>query len=319
MGPTTCFSEEVSGVALTPLVLRVVLVDPHVCHLRLPLEWKVLSVTDIPHRSSVALGVEGVGYPRVVAVVDPETLGLLWQLVDAAQSVTRSHPAKFMVVGTWGGNTLRHPGLPAGSISDFDESDLRDLIEGGLLRITNGDETLKTFELRREAFDAYDHAHRDADAPVAAQERLVVERVSSDAFAARHREASARWRDAEALLWDDDSVRNLTTIGHLCREAMQLFVTRLIELHNVTGVEEDDPARTINRLHAVIDARKAGISSRTVALLDALVDYWKAVNGLVQRQEHGEQKGGEDLTWEDGRRVVLYTAMVMIECDGALS
>lgn len=138
------------------------------------------------------------------------------------------------------------------------------------MRVTNGDETLKTFELRREALDAYDRAHRDADAPVAAQEHLVVERVSSDAFAVRHREASAKWRDAEALLWADDSARNLTTIGHLCREAMQLFVTRLIELHNVTTVAEDNPARTINRLHAVIEAWKPGIGSRTAALLDAL-------------------------------------------------
>lgn len=43
------------------------------------------------------------------------------------------------------------------------------------------------------------------------------------------------------------------------------------------------------------------------------------MNGLAQRQEHGEQKGGEELTWEDGRRVVLYTAMVMAECDRMLS
>lgn len=214
-----------------------------------------------------------------------------------------------------GGNALRHPGLPGGSIDNFDEGDLRDLIEGGLLRVTGGE----TFELCADAFDAYDRAHRDADAPVAAQQRLVVERVASTAFAARHREAAIKWRDAEALLWADDSVKSLTTIGHLCREAMQSFVTRLIELHNVTTVAEGNPARTINRLHAVIDARKAGISSRTIALLNALVDYWKAVNDLVQRQEHGEQKGGDDLTWEDGRRVVLYTAMVMIECDGALS
>ena len=34
---------------------------------------------------------------------------------------------------------------------------------------------------------------------------------------------------------------------------------------------------------------------------------------LVQRQEHGGQKEGEPLGWEDGRRVVFQTANVMVE------
>jgi len=39
----------------------------------------------------------------------------------------------------------------------------------------------------------------------------------------------------------------------------------------------------------------------------------------VQRQEHGEQKDGDSLTWDGGRRVVLYTSLVMAECDRILS
>jgi len=34
---------------------------------------------------------------------------------------------------------------------------------------------------------------------------------------------------------------------------------------------------------------------------------------LAQRQEHGGQKEGEPLVWEDARRVVLHRAVVMIE------
>ena len=43
------------------------------------------------------------------------------------------------------------------------------------------------------------------------------------------------------------------------------------------------------------------------------------MSDLVQRQEHGAQKEGEDLTYEDARRVLLHTAMVMDECDRILS
>jgi hypothetical protein len=48
-------------------------------------------------------------------------------------------------------------------------------------------------------------------------------------------------------------------------------------------------------------------------MLKALLAYWGTVNDLVQRQEHGGQKEREPLKWEDGRRVVFQTAVVMFE------
>lgn len=244
---------------------------------------------------------------------------LLWQLVGAARAVPRAQRGGFLAITTWGGNVLQHPGLPGGGIDGYDEGDLRDLMESGVVRVTqrgqHGDEQ---FELRLEAFELYDRAHRDLAAPVAAQENLVREHVTSDTFAARYRDAYDKWRDADVLLWRDRSVQDLTTIGHLCREALQLFVSRLIEMHGVSGADAD-PAKTVNRLHSVIDARRPQISTRNADLLGALVDYWKGVSGIVQRQEHGTQKAGDELTWNDGRRVLLYTAMVMAECDSTLS
>jgi hypothetical protein len=246
--------------------------------------------------------------------LDRETELLLCQLVEAARAVPRPQRGDFMTTRTFGGSSIHHPGLPVGRIDDYDEGDLRELIEAGFVRVTNRDRHSEMFELRREAFGHYDRSHRDAAAPVEAQVRLAQEHVTSDLFTARYSEAFAKWRDADALLWKDDSAKDLTTVGHLCRECMQLFATRLIELHQV-GDAETDPAKAVNRLHAVIDARRPHISSRKAALLDSLVDYWKAVNGIVQRQEHGEQKSGGELTWDDGRRVLLHTAVVMAECD----
>ena len=54
-------------------------------------------------------------------------------------------------------------------------------------------------------------------------------------------------------------------------------------------------------------------------MLKALVMYWGTVMDITQRQEHGSQREGGELTWEDARRVVFQTAVVMFEVDHALS
>ena len=53
--------------------------------------------------------------------------------------------------------------------------------------------------------------------------------------------------------------------------------------------------------------------------LDALLAFWGTVSDLVQRQEHGALREGEQLVWHDGRRVVFLTMTVMHEIDSALS
>ena len=50
-----------------------------------------------------------------------------------------------------------------------------------------------------------------------------------------------------------------------------------------------------------------------------LILYWDALNELVQRQEHGNQKLGKHLLWEDARRLVFQMAVVMFEIDRSLS
>ena len=110
----------------------------------------------------------------------------------------------------------------------------------------------------------------------------------------------------------------LTTIGHLCREAMQEFATSLCAAHNATPAEPD-PAKTVARVRAVLKHEGAPLGEKLAAFFDALLAYWGTVSDLVQRQEHGGQKEGEPLMWEDGRRVVFQTLLVMYEVDGALS
>jgi hypothetical protein len=52
--------------------------------------------------------------------------------------------------------------------------------------------------------------------------------------------------------------------------------------------------------------------------LEALVPFRGTVSDLVQRQEHGGQREGAPLRWEDGRRLVFQTAVIMFEIDSAL-
>src|SRR6266498_3147039 len=77
-------------------------------------------------------------------------------------------------------------------------------------------------------------------------------------------------------------------------------------------------AHDIARVRAVLSQYQARLGTSVASFLDALLTHWRAVSGLVQRQEHGAQKEGHSLVWEDGRRVVFQTAVVMFEIDRAL-
>jgi hypothetical protein len=62
--------------------------------------------------------------------------------------------------------------------------------------------------------------------------RMRMELEASE-FRRHHAVAHAKLERALTLLWASDSVQQLTTIGHLCREAMQEFATSLAAQHHV--------------------------------------------------------------------------------------
>jgi hypothetical protein len=123
--------------------------------------------------------------------------------------------------------------------------------------------------------------------------------------------------EAAELLWKSDSQQQLTTIGHLCREAMQAFATGLVDQHQPSGVDTDR-AHDVARIRSVLQQHAAKLGTTAAPFLDALLAYWGTVSDLVQRQEHGAQKESRSLIWEDGRRVVFQTAIVVFEVDRAL-
>jgi hypothetical protein len=116
-----------------------------------------------------------------------------------------------------------------------------------------------------------------------------------------------RRRGEGGLCWRGRGER-LTTIGYKTREAVHEFATSLMQQHGGLADAPADPAKMIARLRTVIAQHEDRLGKTRSQLLDQLVRYWGEVNDLLQSQEHAEQKEGEPLTWEDGRRAVFRTA-----------
>ena len=107
----------------------------------------------------------------------------------------------------------------------------------------------------------------------------------------------------------------MSEVGHHCREALKAFAAEVANKHNV-AVIDPDATRTIKRVSAVLRARIGDTASE---FLHSLIDYWKTVSGLAQRQEHGGQKEGRPVNLEDARLVVFQTLLVMYEVHRAAS
>jgi hypothetical protein len=250
-------------------------------------------------------------------LLDKEQIELLVQLVEAARNVPREQRQKFFVLQAMGTpDEIHHPGFPNGHIEAY-VGDAEQLIAKRLLSGVYAPSGELGFDVTPEGFRYYEEL-KSQGPPTEQVEATVREYLESAAFHGRHAGAFEKWADAEGKLWGSDSEKELTTIGHLCREAMQLFATSLVEQYKPAEVDQD-PAHAVGRVRAVIEARKAVLGQTERKWLDALLPYWGAVSDLIQRQEHGAQREGGTLTWEDARRVVFQTANVMFEVDGALS
>lgn len=253
-------------------------------------------------------------------LLEQDQKDLLVVLVEASRNVPRNQREQFTSYTFLGDGQaatyISHAGLPDGSVPAY-EGDLKILARKGLL----DGETYKdayNFDVTPEGFAYYEEFKRQAGQPLERIEDNARRYFDADRFRQAYGTAYQKWVEAERLLWDSDSQRQLTTIGHLCREAMQEFATILVDRHqpaNVTANKASDVAR----IRAVLDHPKFGLGDTLKPFLFALLAYWGTVSDLVQRQEHGAQREGLPLVWEDARRVVFQTIVVMFEIDRALA
>lgn len=238
--------------------------------------------------------------------LEKEQRDLLARMVEAERSVDASEREAFHIVETSQGFVVRHPGWMGGSVYP---GDLRELAESGLLRLVQNGKGFEKYDVTGNGRRYYEWMKEQEGQPVDQVEAEVRHLLDGEAFQKQHPIAYARWAAAETELWGADSATALTDIGHACRESLVRFLTDLVEERQAENANPD-PQGTMDRLRAVL---------KTVELSDAvealLLAYFGYVWDLVQRQEHGAQKEGESLRWEDARRVVFHTAMVMFELD----
>ncbi len=98
---------------------------------------------------------------------------------------------------------------------------------------------------------------------------------------------------------------------------MQEFAASLAEKYILPEVKENK-SQDITRIKSILNFLSNRLGTTKKPFLDALLNYWGTVHDLIQRQEHGGQKEGKPLLWEDARRVVFQTAIVIYEIDNAI-
>lgn len=246
-----------------------------------------------------------------MAQLEPEQEALLITMVEIHRQVPREARGPFFLLQTMAGSRIIHSGLRNGWEAEASKSDLDMLARYGLLAYERG-KTPK-YSVTPEGIGYYEALKAERAGRFEQVESEVTRYLDSEGFHRRHPRALALWSQADTSLWGSDSQKQLTTIGHVIREAMQAFATELVAQ---LGVEAGaDPAHDVARIRAVLADRKAQLGDTHAAMLDALLAYWGTVSDLAQRQEHGAQREGEALSWEDARRLVFQSAVVMYEVD----
>jgi hypothetical protein len=81
---------------------------------------------------------------------------------------------------------------------------------------------------------------------------------------------------------------------------------------------DKDKAHTAARLKLVI-AQTPKVGKTSAAYCEALLAYAGSIIDLVQRQEHGGAREQESIGFDDSRRVVFQTLVVLYELSMALS
>jgi len=249
-------------------------------------------------------------------LLEPEQEQLLMELVEAERKVPREQRHHFMIARTVGppGVTLIHQGWGAGR--RVFEGDIDTLASLGLLAKASLGSHSDGFYVTPAGFNHYAQLRRAQGQPTERVEAATRTYLDSTSFRQRYPAAYQKWTQAEEQLWGSDSATAFTTIGHLCREAMQEFADALVLRFKPASVDPDK-AKTVSRIRSVLGSYGQS-STRVRAFFDAMLVYWGTVNDLVQRQEHGALREGEPLTWLDARRVAFQTAIVMFEIDSSL-
>lgn len=241
------------------------------------------------------------------------------RIVETVKKIPRKERMKMVAIKfAFGPGKLIIPSSNSGffELDDIVPGDLEELAGKGLLSISYRGKN-ENYLVSPEGFQYYEWLMKEMGKPVERIEKHTLNYFDSEDFRKKYKDAYEKLKQAEELLWASDSDANFSAIGHHCREAMQEFADCLYQ-DIFRKASEEPKSHDKNRVKAVIEKKKENIPSTVRPFLEALYSYWDVLSDLVQRQEHGAQKEGEPLNWEDARRVVFQTANVMFEFHRAL-
>ncbi|MDA3897837.1 MAG: hypothetical protein PF482_17025 [Desulfobacteraceae bacterium] len=241
---------------------------------------------------------------------------LFIKLVEASRNVPREERQKFYLSRPIGKSAeILHKGFPNEKIDAF-EGDIEILGDNKLLRVS-GYQGVPEFNVTPIGYDYYEFLRTSYSEPIEGIESDVRNFLNMDNFRKKYPKATQKWIDAESLLWKSETQPQYTTIGHLCREAVQEFADEIINVVKPPNIKPDK-TKTVARMKSVFEDKEHQIGTTLKPFLDALIAFWGTTIDIIQRQEHGGNKEGEKLVWEDARRVVFQTAIVMYEIEKAI-
>jgi len=251
-------------------------------------------------------------------LLEDEQVQLLSVLVEASRNVPTEERQKFHAAQTLGQHLafIIHQGMP----KDFPGAyigDIEILAQQGFLNLSYGKYRSVNFDVTPIGFKYYEYIMNLIEEPTKRIETSINEYINSNYFRSKYSSAYKKWSEAEEKLWESETEKQLTVIGHLCRESIQLFVSTLITLKNPDNYDKE-VSHTVSRLKSVINFNKENLGETELEFCLALISCWGSVSDLIQRQEHGAQKEGEKISWEDGRRIVFQTMIIMYEIDRSL-
>jgi hypothetical protein len=148
--------------------------------------------------------------------------------------------------------------------------------------------------------------------------------LEDERFRSAHPLAFGRWLVAWEMLWCADTRAKVIVAAQRTPVAMQAFASSLLELCTPLAMDPQWPglladgssrADQLDGLTRVVNAYREQLGEERSELLGGLLEHWQALLLGVRRHDDSSQPPAERLHWEDGRRVVLFTALVMVEFD----
>jgi hypothetical protein len=142
--------------------------------------------------------------------------------------------------------------------------------------------------------------------------------LEDERFRSEYPAAYARWSQAAAILYGGDASEGMFAAAAKAREALAAFASVLAGGYRPLASSPGSDASTRARLAAWIKSHRQALGDARCELLEALLEYWRALNDRPRRHAHDAHDVGDELRWEDARRAVVLTALVMVEIDRSL-